>query len=178
MKDAAWVGVFVQVLIKFMAEADIHVIQHDCVRQRGWCSTWGAAGTGCSLLTGRRTSAAGMTTANDPSHRRTTEQGWSCGLSSFLSASFLSFSAENLGQPVHPATLLSITHWLVWHCHSTCQSLYLNLPTSLSVCLSLNQHMCEWVALRSVLQLLRSWIWMFGQFVAVLMGTRCMRTLV
>lgn len=61
-----------------------------------------------------------------------------------------SFPLDNLGQPVsvavfppsihpslHPSRLqhplhLSNTHWLVWHWHSTCQSLCLPLPTCLS----------------------------------------------
>lgn len=37
----------------------------------------------------------------------------------------------------HPL-LPSITHWLVWHCQSTCQSLCLHLPTYLSVCHSIS----------------------------------------
>lgn len=40
-----------QVLFKFRTEANIHVMQHDCVRQPDWCSVWHTAGfTGCWWL--------------------------------------------------------------------------------------------------------------------------------
>ncbi len=160
-----------RVLIKFKAEAEIQAMQHDCIRQRGWCSTCGAAGfpaaDGCSLLTGRETSAE-MTTANDPSHRGTTEQRWNRDLSISLFVCLLSISLSvftlllplfrqfrsvcqcdclpSIFPPfIHPfcwgikhPLLLSITHWLVWHCHSTCQSLCLDPPTYLSVCQSIS----------------------------------------
>lgn len=89
-----------QVLIKFKAEVEIHVMWHDCVRQRCWCGMSGtaaspAAADGCSLLTGWKTSAE-MTTANDPSHRGTTEQRWIRDLSISLSVCLLSVSLSGL----------------------------------------------------------------------------------
>lgn len=64
-----------QALIKFMADAEIHTIQHIYVRQPGWCRTYGVFPTadGCSLLTGRETSAQ-MQPANDPPHRGTEQR--------------------------------------------------------------------------------------------------------
>lgn len=97
--------------------------------------------TACSLVTGQRTSAE-MTTANDPSHRGTTEQRWNrdlsitFSLSSFSSLSSLPYTLFRQSRPacqcgwLPPSIHPSIHPAEKYNTHCFCQSTLICLALS------------------------------------------------